>query len=223
MSLQNLTFLETDRAMPLMRLPLRTTVVQLDDGARVLIAPASTFSSELLRGAGAVTDIVVPNLLHTEGMRAASIAHPRARLWGPVGAAQKHPALHWGGVLGGDPWPYERELPLVPLAGMPTVNECVFVHPASRSLLVTDLVFNIEHPQGLRAWLVLELLFGAWKKLATPRLLVRMTRDRAALRSSLARVTEHPFDHLVPAHGSVVRRDGNARLLAALRERRLAE
>lgn len=221
MSLQNLTFLETDRPMPLMRLPLRTTVAQLDDGARVLISPASTFSSELLRGAGAVTDIVAPNLLHTGGMRAAAIAHPRARLWGPVGAAQKLPALRWHGVLGVDAWPYERELSLVPLAGISRVNECLFVHHASRSLLVTDLVFNIERPQGLGARLVLDLLFGAWKHLATPRLLSLMADDRAALRRSLARVAEHPFDHLVPAHGAVVRRDAHARLLAALRERRL--
>jgi glyoxylase-like metal-dependent hydrolase (beta-lactamase superfamily II) len=215
---QSLTFLDTAKQMPLMQLPVRTAVIPLRD-ARMLFSPGSTLTAEQLRSAGAITDIVAPSLLHTAGMAPAAAAFPDARLWGPVGAARKHPELKWHGTLGVDAWPFEDELTLLPLAGMSKVHEHLALHRASRTLLATDLVFNIEQPSGAGAWLILNI-FGTYKRFGVSRLFMKYVDDPAAFRTSLDRLLALDFDRLVPSHGAIVETDAKARLVAALRERK---
>ncbi len=217
MALDGLTFLDASRRMPLMDLPLRTTVVTLD-GARILHSPSSTMTEAQLASLGGISDIVAPNLLHTEGMPAAARAHPKARLWGPVGVREKRPELKWHGILGSDAWPYDSELAHITVDGMPEINESVFLHTRSRTLLVSDLVFNIERPSGAGAWLILHL-FGTWKRFAVSRLFLKYVKDRAATQRSLEQLSALDFDAVVPAHGNVVESGGKAKFLASLRER----
>ena len=216
----DLIYLDSIKHMPLLALPVRTPVVALAS-ARLMISPGSMLTAEQLRQAGDVTDIVAPNLFHAAGMRSAAAAFPSARLWGPVGVGKKHPELRWHGTLGVDRWPYESELALVTLEGMDRMREAVFVHRASRSLLVTDLLFNLEDARGMGAWIILKL-FDTYRRLGVSKFILRLTNDRAALRASLARVVALDFDRLVPSHGDIVETDGKARFLAALRERGLA-
>jgi hypothetical protein len=219
MSLPGLTFLESALQMPLMSLPVRSTVVQLSS-ARVLHSPGSKLTPEALRSAGAVTDIVAPSLLHLDGMPAAAAAHPGARLWGPAGCREKKPEVRWTGILGEDAWPHEAELSLLPLEGQPKLREWVLLHRPSRTLLVTDLVFNMQDAKGVGPWLILHL-FGTWRKLGISRLFLKYAEDRAAFRASLARVLAEDFDNLVPAHGHVATGGARERLRAAMQERGL--
>lgn len=221
MNLPDLDLHTTVKRMPATDLPVTTSVAQLDR-ARVLLSPASTLSPEALRSFGAITDIVAPSLLHTAGIPGAAAVFPEARLWGPPGAAAKLPAVRWTGTLGVDPWPYEEELALLPVAGMPKVQEHLFLHKASRSLIATDLVFNVVEASGPGAWLFLHL-FGTWRRLAVSRLFLRFVKDKARFRASLQRVAALEFDNLVPGHGAVVEGRGRERLVAALRERGLLD
>ncbi len=217
MTLPNLTFLDSAVKMPAVLLPVRTVVVQLAQG-RVLHSPGSNLTGAQLAGAGEVTDIVAPSLFHTGGMQAASAAHPAARLWGPVGCREKLPALKWHGVLGVDPWPHEAELRHVPIEGIPSLRESVFLHAASRALLVTDLVFNIENPKGFGAWLIFTI-FGTYGRFGVSRLFLKQVKDRDAFAASIAQVKALDFDHIVPSHGAVRMNDARAKLIDALKER----
>ncbi|NMO15881.1 hypothetical protein HPC49_26890 [Pyxidicoccus fallax] len=217
MTIAGLEFIDTAVQMPLMKLPVRTVIVPVASG-RVLLSPASTLTREELLQAGAVTDIVAPNLFHTGGIQAAAAAHPRARVWGPPGCREKQPGVSWHGVFGEAAWPYEGELPMFRVAGMPEFNEHVFLHKASRSLLVTDLVFNLLDARGVGAWLILSL-FGTHRRLGVSRVFMRFAKERPAFEASLRDITALEFDHLLPSHGAAVMNEGRAALISALRER----
>lgn len=217
MPFPGLTFIEVERQMPLMKLPVRSAVVQLKR-ARVLLSPASTLTAEQLQSAGEVTDLVAPCLLHTGGMKLAAAIHPQARLWGPEGSREKHPELTWHGVLGVDAWPHEEELAHLPLAGLPTLRESLFFHRQSGALLVADLVFNVRNARGPGAWTILTL-FGTRERMAVSRLFVRSIKDRAAFQRSLAPLSSIDFKHLVPGHGDIVSTDAKEQLFARLQER----
>ncbi|MFY2558534.1 hypothetical protein ACN469_12960 [Corallococcus terminator] len=219
MALPQTHFIETTLRSALMQLPVRTAVFELEQ-ARVLLSPASILTAEQLKEAGPVTDIVAPSLMHTAGMKAAAKAHPTARLWGPLGAREKHPELTWHGLLGVDPWPFESELALLPLAGMPKLNESAFLHSASKALYLTDMVFNIPQPKGLAAWLFFRM-FGTYRRFAVSKLFLRFVKDRPAFEAAIAKLASLDFQHVIPSHGDAVLHEGKPRLLAALRERRL--
>lgn len=212
-------FIENTLESPLMHLPVRSVVFELND-ARVMISPGSKLTAEQLREAGPLTDLVAPSLTHTAGMKAASEAHPTARLWGPPGVKEKHPELRWHGILGVDRWPFEAELALHPLPGMPRLNEMVFLHRPSKALYFTDLVFNVGEPKGLLAWMFFGM-FGTYRRFAVSKLTLRLTKDRRALGTALEKVAALDFQHVVPSHGAPVVNDGKPRLLAAFRERKL--
>lgn len=54
----------------------------------------------------------------------------------------------WDKVLGHDLWAHQNDIEMIPLHGMPNVNEVVFFDKATRSLIATDLVFNLQRPKG---------------------------------------------------------------------------
>lgn len=219
MSLPGTRLVEAKLPSLLMTLPVRSAVFELADG-RVLWSPASSLSVGQIRDLGEITDVVAPSLLHTAGVPIAAEAHPSARLWGPPGARDKQPALEWHGALGVDAWPYEAELPSLPLEGMPKVREIAFLHRPSKALYLVDMVFHVTEPEGLATGLFLRT-FGTWRRFAVSKLFLSMVKDRPAFEASVARVADLDFEHVVMAHGEPVLRDGKARLLDALRERRL--
>lgn len=215
-----ITYLESSRSMPLVRLPLRTSVIPLSRG-RVLFAPASTLSAERYReleAEGEITDVVVPNLFHTEGVIPAAKAFPNARLWAPVGIEKKKLDVRFHGTLGVDPWPHEDELSRITLGGMPSFAESVFVHRETRTLVAADLAFNVLDASGLGARMIFGL-FGTYRRFGVSRLFLREVKDRPAFERSLAHLFEHDFDALAPAHGSVVDQGAKELFRAALLER----
>lgn len=210
---------EVSRKMPVMELPVRTSAIALA-GARVLLSPASTLTEEQLRALGPVDAIVAPNLLHTEGMAAAAAVFPEAELWGPPGVRERQPGLAWKGIFGADPWPFERELPARRVAGMPRVEELVFLDVADRALHVTDLAFNLTRADGLGAR-VMQGLFGTRGRFAVSRLFAMFVKDRAAFAASAEAILALDFDRLYPSHGAVVEAGAKEKLRAALTERGL--
>lgn len=219
MSLPKTHFIETTLRSPLMQLPVRTVVFELEK-ARILYSPGSMLTSGQLREAGPVTDLVAPSLMHTAGMKAAAEAHPDARLWGPAGVREKHPERTWHGILGVDPWPFESELALLPLPGMPKLNESAFLHHASKALYLTDMVFNVSDPKGFLAWMFYRT-FGIYRRFGVSKLFLKFTKDRPALEAAIAKLAGLDFLHVIPSHGEAVLNEGKPRLLAAFRERGL--
>ncbi|MHB1847174.1 MAG: hypothetical protein ACYCWW_20310 [Deltaproteobacteria bacterium] len=219
MSLPRTNFLPSVVTSPVLHLPVLSAVLELDR-ARLLYAPGSKTTDAQLRGAGEITDIIAPSLTHTAGVPPALKVFPRARLWGPVGAREKHPELAWHGTFGVDPWPFESELQAIPLAGVPKLNEVAFLHRASKTLYLTDLAFNVPDPKGLLAWLFFGM-FGAYRRFAVSKLFLRFAKDGDAFRQSIAMIAALHFENVIVAHGDPVLSDGKAKLLAAFRERNL--
>jgi hypothetical protein len=212
-----ISYLDSVVPLPLMPLPVRTPVVHLAN-ADVLISPGSRLTPAQFASAGRVTDLVGPSFLHLGGMQQAIACLPGARVWGPEGATVRRKKLAWTGELSAAAWPYQDELPLLELGGMPKFREVVFLHKASRTLLVTDLCFNLVDSTGLGARFILGL-FGTFQRFAVSRLFLRYVTDRAAFEASLRALMQWEFDHIALSHGRPVEGGGRAKLLAALQER----
>lgn len=216
-NLPDITNIEFAIHMPIMALPARTTAVRLAKGV-IVFSPGPDVDLGPCAQLGPVTDIVAPNLFHHLGVKRASEQLPNARLWGAPGLAAKRHGMRWDAVLSPDTWPYQDELPIVVLQGMPKVNEAVFFHKKSRTLLVTDLCFNILHPRGVGAWIILHV-FSTYGRFGVSRLIQRMVTDKAAFERSLTAVFAFDFENLLMAHGDIVMGGARERLRAALLEK----
>lgn len=189
----------------------RMTVIRLPSGKLVLHSPVPTSiaTRAAIAELGPVAHIVCPNLFHHMYAEEAVAAFPAALLHGPADLWRKRRDLPFGAELSETPHPDWKGV-LLPLTIQGCLlRETVFFHPATRTLITSDLVENFHQaPHWLtRQYLRLGGLLGqvGWH----PMLRV-VYRDRAAARASVDRLLEWPFERVVIAHGEPLLHDARA-------------
>ena len=184
----------------------RMTVLRLPDGTLWLHSPIpidDALAAELA-ALGEVAHIVAPNRLHHLHLPAAIARYPSARVYAAPGLERKRKDIRFDEVLGErPPASWGGAIEQVWIAGNRWISEVVFLHARSRTLIVTDLVFNIhEAKTWITPWVLRST--GAWQRLAQSRLWWFTTTDRAAAAESMGRVLAWDFDRLLMAHGEPV-------------------
>jgi hypothetical protein len=92
-------------------------------------------------------------------------------------------------------------------------NEIVFFHPATRTMICADAVFNLAaHPK--QSTRLVALALGNRRPGATWLERV-MIRDRAGAREQVDRMLAWQPERILLAHGAVIERDGEAVLRRA--------
>jgi hypothetical protein len=99
-------------------------------------------------------------------------------------------------------------------AGAPYLNEVVFLHRRTRTLLLTDLAFNVQPGERNQAR-IFHWLVGATGRFGPHRIVRSTMRDRKAARGSLAAILAWDFDRIIVTHGDVLEHGGRAALQAA--------
>ncbi|MBL8610017.1 MAG: hypothetical protein JNL38_21960 [Myxococcales bacterium] len=204
------------RVAPGFTLPARCTVLGLDDGTVAVVSPLlfDDDAARAIEALGAVSLIVAPNRYHHLFAGQAKARWPAARLVGAPGLAEKRRDLALEGVLG-EAGALPQELEAIVIEGAASVGEVALAHHATRTLVVTDLVFHVLAPEGaLTPWILRAV--GAHGKLAQGVEWRLFTRDRGAAAASVARVLAFEADRLLMGHGEPVVGDVRARLSAAL-------
>jgi hypothetical protein len=194
----------------------RMTVIRLAGGDLLLHSPVR-LDPELRRGLDALGPVryaVAPSRLHHLYAGELASAYPGTRLWIAPGLTAKRPDLRADGELGDEaPLEWRGQVDQAFFRGRPYENEVVFLHRASRTLLVCDLAFNFGPTAAAPTRLLMRLVrsYGRFGPTTLDPLLIR---DRAAARQSLERILAWDFDRVVVAHGDVLERGGHQALRA---------
>lgn len=192
----------------------RATIIDTGEGVAVH-SPVRMTDADLaeIRAIGEVRWIIAPSLMHYAFVPDARRAFPGACVVGAPGLREKRPALGIERVAGEDP-ALERVLPSRLVEGMARLNEVVFLHAPTRTLVACDLFFHMVRNDDAwsRAYFRLNRAWGRPAHTVVHRLL---TTDRAVLRASVARLLEWDFDRVLVAHGEPVETGGHDAIRAA--------
>ena len=195
----------------------RMSIIRLADESLFLHSPVA-LDPELraaLAARGPVRAIVAPNRFHHLYVGEYTTSYPRATIYGAPGLAEKRRDLPLAVTLLDDAPPaWAGQIDQLVFRAMPLLNEVAFLHRRSRSLILTDLAFNVHRPSSLAGRLFLQL-DGIYRQFGigwAERLLVR---DRGAARAAIDRILRWDFERIVVAHGEVLERDGKETLRAA--------
>jgi hypothetical protein len=191
----------------------RMTVMRLGDGSLLVhspIDPLPTLRAELDR-AGRVRFIAAPNRLHHLFAAAFREACPGSELHAAPGLAERFPGLPIDAVLSDEPAGWSADVDHHRVKGIPATNEVAFHHRPSRTLVLTDLAFNIgpEAPPWTRFSMRVAGAYGHFGPSRIERILIR---DRAAARASFERILAWDFDRVVVGHGRVLESGGRRAL-----------
>jgi hypothetical protein len=188
-------------------LTTRMTVVRLADGTLMVHSPIR-LTDELrsaAASAGRVGFVVAPNRFHHLFVADWQKAYPEAQTFCAPGLDTKRADLKFTAILGDDPpAAWADEMDQLFMRAFPPLNEIVFFHRKTRTLIFTDLVFNIVRHDSAYGRFLLRL-DGAFHGPAIPRsfrLLLRRRQPECA--KFLNRLLSWDFDRVILAHGQII-------------------
>lgn len=191
----------------------RMTVIRLADRELAVISPiqANDAIASQLDELGTVSHIIAPNLYHYLFAANFKTLYPNATFWAAPGLEVKKPNLSIDRIIEGDANSLWNGLEYVLFDGFRTlsfsgfdpVNECVFFHCASRTLILTDTAFHFDESFPAIVQLATKVL-GGYKSLS-PSLLERVaTKEKDKVRESVEKVLSWDFERVIMAHGSII-------------------
>jgi hypothetical protein len=188
------------------RLRSRTTVVRLPGNALWVHSPCSPTDEvcAALDALGEVRWIVVPNRFHHLQTPATAARYPKARVVGPKSAESRNSRVKV--TLGPDAPEYvgaTPELTPIQVKGVPFLDETVFFHAASGSLIAADLLIAACARDHF-TWRAAARLFGRYERAKTPPDVWWSTRASAAAAESIAQLRALPLQRILVAHADPI-------------------
>ena len=203
--------------------PTRMIVVRLPDGGLWLHSPTEPDEAltAALRAIGPVRFLIAPNTLHYWWIADWKALFPAASVHCAPGLARSAKR----------PLPPHEALGDIPSAGWADVidqvlvtgdvlNEVVFFHKPTRTLILTDLIENLELPRTRFRWLrVLLRLGGAVDPDGKAPIDMRLTfmRHRRTVKAAVHRMMAWEPQRIVMAHGRCYETNAAAELRRAFR------
>lgn len=202
----------TERPQRFLRFEMgtRMTVVRLADGGLFVHSPVR-LDDETRRDLdtlGPVRAVVAPNKYHHLYVGDYFLAYPDAQIYAAPGLPEKRRDLRFHGVLTDQaPALWAGQIDQLVFRALAVTNDVVFCHRRSRTLILTDLVFNLRATRSLATRLFFQL-DDAYGKFGPSRLWRLLMRDRATARAAVERILSWDFDRVIMAHGDVLESDG---------------
>ena len=210
----------------IIQLNTRMTIIRLQSGKLWIHSPIP-WTEELdseIRTLGEIEYIVAPSCFHHMFVGPWKEHHPKASICAPNGLRRKRSDLqidHDLQIDGHKLW--QDDINCVEIKGMPFVQEHVFFHRKSRTLIVTDLLFFLPLSTGFTsfyAW-----LNGVKETVSTPLLFKSAIKDKTAFSSSIeeVRLMAGDVQNLSLCHHIVLTTDAPTMASRQLQQENVAE
>lgn len=193
----------------------RMTIIRLRSGELMIISPVKLDQNrrEELAKLGPVRYLIGPNSMHHLSLKSYQEAFPEAKMAAPAKLQEKRKDLQFQITLEDgktDPWSDEVDMVLV--NSKSKMSEAVFFHRASRTLILTDLLFNVPEP---RTWTqkIAYSLNGMQKLPVMSRIGRKLFNDHQHLKEKVKSISKWDFDQVVVAHGEIIVKGGKAKFL----------
>ena len=195
----------------------RMTMVKLSYGKLWLHSPCKLepgFKSQI-DGIGEVGYIVAPGNFHHLHVADIQSQYPEAETFLCPGLERKRADLKFDWILGNRPDPrWASEFEQVVIQGTRIINEVVFFHRPTNTLIVVDLLENIgddyTHEAGLLLKFWWKAVFHMWNNpKAAPEYQLGWG-DRSIVRKALETILSWDFERIILAHGNLIDRDAKA-------------
>jgi hypothetical protein len=188
------------------RLRSRMTIIRLADG-RLWVHSASEPTPELcaeLDRMGQVSWVVVPNRYHHLHAAAMKARYPGAQVIGPASAKLRNKSLALDLAIDDARLPsLVPELSPVALRGVPFLDETLFFHAKTRTLIGADVMMC-----GCRAdhwtWRFASRAWGQYERFKVPPDVRWHTRGGPLVRQSLQEIASLPVERILVAHSNPI-------------------
>ena len=190
----------------------RMTVIRLASGDLFLHSPVRLTDSlrRELDTLGNVKYLIAPNRFHHLYIGEYVKTYTEAEIYAAPGLQEKRRDIKFTGVLtDGRRYGWGSEIEHLLFGGIPVLNEVVFLHPKSHTLILADLLFNFSHDLSTsqRIFARIDDVYLEPKVSRLTRLLLLRNREEA--KRSADRMLFWDFDRVLVAHRDMVEKGGH--------------
>lgn len=200
----------------------RMTVIKFNNGKIALISPVAIdddLAIEISKQ-GEVAYIIAPNLYHHLYLRACCERYSNAKVYVATGLAENYEDINCITLSSTPPADWEDCLDqavfegyaVQELSGHVELNEVIFFHKQSKTLILTDAAYHIAASSPLLSQLIAKAA-GLYEVLGSTALEKFATKRKYDAQQSLIKVLEWPFDSVVMAHGEIIKSNGRKKLV----------
>jgi len=199
----------------------RMTVIRLASGGLVVHSPTKLdlASQREFQKLGPIVAIVAPSWWHDLYLQEYLSAYPDARLYGAPTLVTWNRSLPFAEALDDlAPLLWTDEIDQVHVRGIGLfLDEIVFYHRRSRSLIVADLLFNLSEKDAWITRAMGSLVIGPFPGCRFARLYRPAVTDHRRMRTAVERILDWDFDQIIVGHGAVVENNGKEVFRTAFR------
>ena len=181
--------------------PSKTFIIE-EENQITVISPCdlSQEKIEQLKASKKQIIFIAPNNFHNLYLKKMQQTFPKAEFFGPKRSAKQ------SGVELKKTTEYTSSiLEMYPLNGNPGIGETCFYHKELKTLIVTDLFFNMKHKMNFATKMAMKCA-GTYHKTATSRAVKITTKDKAAFNTSLTAMGKLDLESIIPSHGGTLTR-----------------
>jgi hypothetical protein len=200
----------------------RMTVIRSKNDQLSIISPIkiNDVIKKQLDEIGIVTNIIAPNLFHYLFASDCKNLFPSATFWADLDLKKKKPELpvdqnfdYKGGKINDHiEYIFFDGFKTITLNGFSPLNEFIFYHGLSKTLILTDTAFNFDESFSFSTKLVAKLI-GGYNNLS-PSLLEKIaTTDKHKIKNTLQKILDWDFDRIIMAHGSIIESNGKEQFI----------
>jgi hypothetical protein len=192
----------------LLQLNTRMTIIRLQNGDLWLhsLIPITPKLKEEIDTLGTVRYLVAPSCLHHLFIGQWMEAYPAAKSYAAKGLKKKRPELQFSSSLGAvfqADW--LKEIKRLHIDGMPMVNESLFYHQASQTLIATDFFFYMPQASGFTSFYA--TINGFKSKMACPIVFRFAIKYKDIFRQSLKPLRDWPVSNISMCHHAILNED----------------
>jgi len=194
----------------------RMTVIRFKNNELAVISPIQVDdeTTEQLNRLGNVKYIIAPNLFHYLFLSNFKAIYPEAKVYAVSELKIKRPEILIDKTLKNNGNNFLGELEYLLFEGFKTfipsgalpLNEYVFFHAESQTLILTDTAFYFDDSFPMTTILVSKLM-GGYKKFRPSLLEQLATQEKDKVKQSVQKVLQWDFKRVIVAHGSIVEHD----------------
>jgi hypothetical protein len=189
----------------------RMTIIRLKDGDLFVHSPIA-LSKTIKDSIDLICKpkfIIAPNTMHHLFWKQFYNQYSDAELYIVTGLKKKLPALSFAkDLLDGTDYPWSKEIKQHNVKGIPKLEEVVFFHPQSKTLILTDLAFYITSERPLFTRLLFRLN-GVYNEFGPSRIFKNfILKDKSEFKKSVDYILTWDFERIIISHGTLIERDG---------------
>ncbi len=189
----------------------RMTIIRLNDCNLFVHSPIvlSKTIKDSIGSIGKAKFIIAPNTMHYLFLKQFYNEYSDTELYIVPGLRKKRPDLSVAKDLVDElDYPWNDEIKQLRVKGIPNLEEVVFFHLQSKTLILTDLAFYITSERPLFTRLFFRLN-GVYDKFGPSRIFKNfILKNKSEFKKSLDYILTWDFERIIISHGKLIEKDG---------------